>query len=370
MSEGSVEEVEPTIREKVKTVGGELDSSKRAGTFLQIDQRTQLVSSFRKDVEVLPILEALKKYDWMEDYYWKAVSPEKDEYTREVDCCEDINGYFIRASKGVKVEFPVEACLYLYTKGLKQKVHNVIIVEEDAELNIISGCTAHPGVEAGMHLGVSELYVKKGAKLNFTMVHSWESDIEVRPRSVAIVEEGGVFVSNYILMNPVKLVQMYPTAYLRGKGARGIFNSVVVALQGSVVDIGSKVVLEAEDTSAEIVSRAISSGGNVIARGDIVADSPKVKGHLECMGMILSEGGRIDAIPELESAYSDVELSHEAAIGRIAEEEIFYLMTRGLSRDEATAAIIRGFLDIGIKGLPPLLQKELDKAVELVGEGM
>ncbi|MHC1601773.1 MAG: SufB/SufD family protein [Methermicoccaceae archaeon] len=369
MSEGSVEEIEPTIREKVRIVGGELNSSKRSGSFLQIDQRTQLVSAFRKDVEVLPILESLKKYDWMKDYYWNAVSPERDEYTREVDS-EDVNGYFIRVPKGAKVEVPVEACLYLYTKGLKQKVHNVIIVEEDAELNIISGCTVHPGVEVGMHLGVSELYVKKGAKLNFTMVHSWESDIEVRPRSVTIVEEGGVFVSNYILMNPVKLVQMYPTAYLKGRGAKGIFNSVVVALEGSVVDIGSKVVLEAEDCSAEIVSRTISSGGKVIARGDIVADSPKVKGHLECMGMILSEGGRIDAIPELESAYSDVELSHEAAIGRIAEEEIFYLMTRGLSRDEATAAIIRGFLDIGIKGLPALLQKELDKAVELVGEGM
>jgi len=369
MSERAVEEIDPTIREKVRSVGGELDSSQRAGSFLQIDQRTQLVSAFRKDVEVLPIREALKKYEWMKDYYWKAVSPEKDEYTEEVDC-EDVNGYFIRAPKGAKIEVPVEACLYLYTKGLKQKVHNVIIVEEGAELNILSGCTVHPGVEVGMHLGVSEYYVKKGAKLNFTMIHSWESEIEVRPRSVAIVEEGGVFSSNYIIMNPVKLVQMYPTANLVGKGARGIFSTVVVALRGSVVDIGSKVVLGAENTSAEIISRTISSGGTAIARGELTAESPKVKGHLECMGLMLSEGGKIDTIPELATVYSDVELSHEAAVGKIAEDEIFYLMTRGLTRDEATAAIIRGFLDIGIKGLPPILQRELDKAVELAGEGM
>lgn len=369
MSKGGVEDIEPTIREKVRSVGGELDSSNRSGSFLQIDQKTQLVSAFRKDVEVMSIQGALEKYEWMEEYYWKAVPADRDEYTCEVNCPE-VNGYFIRAPKGAKVKVPVEACLYLYTERLKQKVHNVIIAEEGSELNIISGCTSHPGVASGMHLGVSEFYIKKGAKVSFTMVHSWESDIEVRPRSVAMVEEGGVFMSNYILMNPVKLVQMYPTAYLTGKGAKAIFSSVVVALKGSKADIGSRAVLQAEGTSAEIVSRTISSGGEVIARGHLLAESPKVKGHLECMGLMLSEGGRIDAIPELESTYSDVELSHEAAIGKIAEEEIFYLMTRGLSRDEATAAIIRGFMDIGIKGLPPLLQREIDKAVELVGEGM
>jgi hypothetical protein len=241
----------------------------------------------------------------------------------------------------------------------------VIIAEEGSELNIISGCTSHPGVTSGMHLGISEFYVKKNAKLTFTMIHSWESDIEVRPRSAAQVEENGVFISNYVLMNPVKIVQMYPTAYVERNG-RAIFSSVIVALENSLVDSGSRVVLRGENSSAEVISRTISKGGEVIARGHLVGAAPEVKGHLECRGLMLSEKGRIHAIPELEAKFPNVDLSHEAAIGKIAEEEIFYLQSRGMSRDEATAAIIRGFLDVDIKGLPKPLKREIDKAIGLV----
>ena len=117
-------------------------------------------------------------------------------------------------------------------------------------------------------------------------------------------------------------------------------------------------------SSAEIISRTISKGGKVIARGHIVAEAPEVKGHLECRGLILNEGA-IHAILELEAKHPNVDLSHEAAIGKIAEEEIFYLMSRGMTQDEATATIIRGFMEIDIKGIPQALKREIDKAIEL-----
>jgi Fe-S cluster assembly scaffold protein SufB len=360
-----VPEFEPEVKKKLESVGIEFDPERRSASFLQIDQKIQHVARYLEGVEIMGIKQALEKYDWLKDYLWKAVKRDQDEYTKMADV-EDVNGYFIRALPGAKVAIPVEACLYLKTLGAKQKVHNIIIAEEDSEINIISGCASHPGVVSGMHVGISEFYVKKNAKLTFTMIHSWGSEIEVRPRSAAIVEENGVYISNYVLMSPVKVVQSYPTAYLVGDNSTAIFTSIIVAKENTFIDTGSRAVLKGENSSADILSRTISNGGEVIARGHIVGEAPGVRGHLECRGLMLSEKGAIHAIPELEARYPNVDLSHEAAIGKIAEEEIFYLMSRGLTRDEATSAIIRGFMEIDIKGLPEFLKREIDKAISMV----
>uniref|UniRef100_A0A7C3YEF7 SufD family Fe-S cluster assembly protein n=1 Tax=Geoglobus ahangari TaxID=113653 RepID=A0A7C3YEF7_9EURY len=359
-----IQESESIDRKRLESVGIELNKERRSATFFQVDQDVKMVSSFFEGVEIMSIRDALKKYDWLKDYFWKAVDREKDDYTKEV--AEDFNGYFIRAKEGAKIQIPVEACLYLRTRGLKQKVHNIIIAEEGSELNVITGCTSHPGVVSGMHIGISEFFVKKDAKLTFTMIHSWESGIEVRPRTGIIVEDNGVFINNYVLMSPVKIVQAYPVAYLNGENSRAVFNSIIVGLENSYIDVGSRAVLNGEKSSAEIISRTISKGGQIISRGNLTGNAPEVKGHLECRGLMLSEKGSILAIPELEARYPNIELSHEAAIGKIAEDEIFYLMARGFSRDEATAAIIRGFLDLEIKGIPPVLKTEIDKAISLV----
>lgn len=347
-------------REKLREVGIELDPAKRSGTFLQQDQEVRSVASFYEGVEVMSIREAMKKYDWVKDYFWRILRRDQDEFTKEADS-EEVNGYFIRALPNAKVEIPVEACLFLH-KVKKQKVHNIIIAEEGSELNVLTGCTSHPSA-VGMHIGLTEFFVKRNAKLTFTMIHSWHNNIEVRPRSAAIVEENATFISSYILLNPVKLVQMYPTAYIH-RNARAVFSNVIVALEGSVVDSGSRAVLREPGATTEIVSRTISKGGKVIARGQIVGEAEAVKGHLECKGLILSEKGEITAIPELIAKKPNLELSHEAAIGKIAEEEIFYLMSRGMSRDEAVSAIVRGFMEIEIKGLPEILKRTIDKAIE------
>jgi len=346
--------------ERLRKVGIELNSKKRSGSFLLLDQEVKKVLKFREGLEILPIRDALNKYDWLNDYLWRALK--KDEYSKEVE--EEFNGYFIRALPNSKIIMPVEACFYL-SNVKKQKIHNIIIAEEGSEINIISGCTSHP-TATGMHIGVSEFFVKKNAKLTFTMIHNWTENIEVRPRTGIIVEDGGVFISNYVLLSPVKLIQTYPTAYLH-ENAKAVFSSIVVAFKNSTIDLGNKVVLSGRGSSAEIISRAISKGGVVIARGQIVAEVPDVKGHLECRGLILNDG-IIRAIPELEARCSNVELSHEAAIGKIAEEEIFYLMARGMSRDEAMSTIIRGFMEIEMKDLPPELKTEINKAIELVGK--
>ena len=212
-------------------------------------------------------------------------------------------------------------------------------------------------------MGVSEFYVKRGGRLHFTMIHAWGDEVETMPKTGVIVEEEGVFISDYICMHPGRKVKMYPTAYLVGPGATARFQSVLVAVPGALMDVGSRVYLRASNTRAEIVSRAVSMGGAIIARGHLVGESPHVKAHLECRGLLLREGGLIHAVPELEGRAVELEMTHEAAVGKIAREEVEYLMARGLTEDEATAAIVRGFLNVDIMGLPQPLQEELDHII-------
>ena len=339
------------------------DPDQRAGTFIQMDNAPIHSSVRQEGVEVMAVSQALERYDWLSDYWWQAVAVDTDKYTASIELNQH-NGYFIRALPGYKTIYPVQACLYLAKARLAQNVHNIIIAEENSELHIITGCTTASDEEAGLHLGVSEFYIKKGAKVTFTMIHNWNPEVAVRPRSAAIIEEDGLFLSNYVLTKPVRSLQMYPTARCVGENAVVRFNSVLVAAPGSSLDVGSRVILNAKGAKTEIISRAITTGGSIVARGYIEGNAPDVKGHLECRGLILMGEGIIHAIPELKGTLAGIDLSHEAAIGKIAEEEIEYLMARGLTRSEATATIVRGFLRVDIEGLPPLLSAELQRAIE------
>ena len=309
------------------------------------------------------ITQALETHNWLEDYWWRAVSVDADKFTAHAELYPN-NGYFIRTLPGVKAIYPVQACLYLAHRNLAQSVHNIVIAEENSELHIITGCTSRPIEASGLHIGVSEFYVRRGARVTFTMIHNWSPEVAVRPRSGTIIEEDGVFLSNFVCMKPVRSLQMYPVARCVGENSIVRFSTVLVAPPGSNLDTGSRALLDARGSRAEVISRTITTGGAIIARGHIAGNAPDVKGHLECRGLILSEQGMIHAVPELKGELPGVDLSHEAAIGKIAEEEVEYLMARGLTRDEATAAIVRGFLRVDIEGLPPELAAELRQAVE------
>ena len=339
------------------------DTSQRSGTYIQMDNTPVHSSITGEGVEVMPISQALERHDWLSDYWWRAVAVDADKYTANIELSRS-DGYFIRALPGHKAIYPVQACLYLEKAQLAQNVHNIIVAEEGSELDIITGCTTASREDPGLHMGVSEFYIKRGARVTFTMIHSWNPAVAVRPRTGIIVEEDGLFLSNYVLMKPVQSLQMYPSARCVGENATVRYNSILVTGKGSSLDVGSRTILEAKGAKTEIISRAITTGGNIIARGYIEGDAPEVKGHLECRGLILHSEGTIHAVPELKGNLAGIDLSHEAAVGKIAEEEVEYLMARGLTRTEATATIVRGFLRVDIKGLPPMLGAEIERAVE------
>jgi len=347
----------------LRAVGMNVNEENRSGTFLQMDHTACITKTLDPGVEVMSIDAALEKHSWLKDYYWKAIQVDADKYTSQAEL-KRTSGYFLRALPGSKVKFPLQSCLFIGEDKIAQNVHNIIIVEEDADLHIITGCTVGSHVNKGLHLGVSEFYVKRNARLIFTMIHNWAEGIAVRPRSAGILEENASFVSNYICMRPVRSLQMYPTSHLNGSNASARYNSILFAPPGSELDVGGRVILRAPGSSAEVVSRAVTTGGKIWSRGQLVGMTPGIKAHLECNGLILKEGGMIKAIPELEAQSPDVIMSHEAAVGKIAQEEIEYLMARGISEEEATALIVRGFVDIKIEGLGPELENELDRVLK------
>jgi len=364
-----VEALPEDVRQKALSVGIEAERACRSGSFFQMDHSVLFSDSFAEGLEVMSTDEALAKYDWLEGLRWKLVRREADDYTRAA-AEHPHHGYFIRALPGAKVQMPLQACLFLEKEGIAQHVHNIVIAEEGSELNIITGCASGHKVRSGLHVGVSEFYIRKNARITFTMIHSWSDQVAVRPRSGALVEEGGTFLSNYVCLKPVGSLQMYPTVWCKGEGALVRMHSVLYAGPGTNLDIGGRVYLEQPHCRAEIISRSITRGGEIIARGHLVGLAPDIKAHLECRGLILGGGGRIYAIPELEGSVEGVDMSHEAAVGKIAEEEIQYLGARGLNSDEAVSMIVRGFLDVDIKGLPEGLKQEIRKAIDASQEAM
>lgn len=353
--------LDPADRADMLMAGVDVEERERSGTYLQVDHGEVHCQSHQPGLELLDIKQALAKYDGLPGYFWTQVDRDKDEYTRAAD--QNLHGgYFIKVSKGVKVAEPVQSCLFLKSDMVGQNVHNVVIVEDDAEVHIITGCSVAHDSKGAAHLGISEFFIGKNAKLTFTMVHNWADSTVVRPRTGGVVDEGGVFLNNYVLLKPVKDLQSYPTIRLNGRGAVARFNSVIVAPKGSYVDSGSRIELNAPETRGEIVARTIASGGTIVSRGYIGGNAAPAKGHLECKGLILG-GGVIHAVPELYACVDGVELSHEAAVGKIAQEEIEYLMARGLDEAEATSTIVRGFLNVDIMGLPKELKDVIDATI-------
>ena len=353
----------PADRTVLLMTGVDPSGKERSGSFFQKDHSVIHCRTDFDGAEIMSATAAREKYDGLTEYWGQVVPADKDVYTRRAEEHQE-HGYYIRSLPGANVHYPLQACLYLTEDKLAQDVHNIIIAEEQSNLNIITGCATAPGVRSGLHVGISEFFVKKGATISFTMIHNWAEEMAVRPRSAVIVEEGGTFISNYICLVPAKNLQMYPAATLKGKGAVATFNSVLLARPGSFMDVGSRIILQGEGCRGEVISRVVSTGGTVIARGHLVGETPGVRAHLECKGLLLSDKGRIHAIPELEGKTSDLEMSHEAAVGKIAQEEVEYLMARGLSEQEATALIIKGFLSLDIVGLPADLKKELERMIE------
>lgn len=370
----SEDEIPGNLRESMDSVGIDIKEEK-SGIYLQSGNKHDLCVSNIPGVELLPINEALEKYDGtdgklnLKDYLWKAVSPDKDRYTAETALQDITQGYFIYAKKGQKTVFPLQSCLFVNLPGMKQVVHNIIIAEEGSELDIITGCTIHKTAKKALHLGVSEFYVEKNARVSFTMVHNWADDTNVRPRTGIILKENAEFSNFYVVMSEVRNLQTNPFIQCMGKNSSYYGQTLIYAKGKSYFDTGATAHLIGEGSKAEVISRVLAvDDAHVIARGKIIGDGKNVTGHIDCSALILSKHSRVDSIPEIQARNPEVTLTHEASVGKIADDHIEYLMSRGLTEEESINLIVSGFLDVDTSPLPPKLAKETEKIIKIVSE--
>lgn len=353
-----IDSVESVVAERVG-----VDLKSRAH-YLQVDQSYFKYLSRIPGVEVYRLEDYIENYpDEAKEYVWRLIKPSMDKYVA-VAALRGMGGYFIRVKKNTKVENPIMACLFISSHGL-QAPHNVVIVEDGAEATVYTGCTVAPEV-IGLHIGLTEFHVGRNAKLRFVMVHAWNRVTHVRPRTVANVSENGEFISYYANLSNVKSLQAYPRVYL-GSGAHAYLASIILGTDGTEIDVGSGAVLEDGDSGVEIVSRSIArDSSRIIMRASIVGRGGR--GHIDCRGLMLSNNSLITTIPELHAESLNAILTHEASIGRLAEDEIYYLMSKGFTRDEAIGILVRGFISIDIKGVPEKVKSYIEYVEKLTAE--
>ncbi|HCO29061.1 MAG TPA: Fe-S cluster assembly protein SufB [Lachnospiraceae bacterium] len=280
-------------------------------------------------------------------------------------------GSFVYVPPKVKVDIPLQSYFRLNAPGAGQFEHTLIIVDEGAELHFIEGCSAPKYNVANLHAGCVELYVKKNAKLRYSTIENWSKNMYNLNTKRAVVEEGGTieWVSGSFGSH---VSYLYPMSILKGKGARAEFTGITFAGKGQNLDTGAKIVHSAPNTSSYINTKSISKDGGVSTfRSSIVVskNAKKSKAAVSCQSLMLDDISRSDTIPAMDIRTNDADIGHEAKIGRISDEAVFYLMSRGISEEDAKAMIVSGFADNVSKELPLEYAVEMNNLIQLEMKG-
>jgi len=314
---------------------------------------------------------ALKEMPDLFKKYWATIIPPTDNKFAALNSAVWSGGSFIYIPKGVKVTVPLQAYFRINAERMGQFERTLIIVDDDAYGHYIEGCTAPMYTSESLHSAVVEIAVNKRARFRYTTIQNWAPNIYNLVTKRAMAYEGATMegVDGNI---GSKLTMKYPAVYLMGEGAHGEVLSVAFAKDGMHQDAGAKIVHAAPNTTSQIVSKSISKGlGRSSYRGLCKVHSGAVgaKSTVECDALLLDECSRTDTYPYIEIEEKQSSVGHEASVSRISEEQLFYLMSRGLSEEQARAMIVRGFIEPISKELPMEFAVELNRLIELEMEG-
>jgi Fe-S cluster assembly protein SufB len=280
-------------------------------------------------------------------------------------------GSFVYVPPGISVEIPLQSYFRLNAPGAGQFEHTLIIVDEGADLHFIEGCSAPKYNVANLHAGCVELYVGKNAKLRYSTIENWSKNMYNLNTKRARVEEGGKieWISGSFGSH---VSYLYPMSVLRGAGARSEFTGVTFAGAGQNLDTGCKVVHGAPDTTSYVNTRSISKDGGISTFRSAVVVEPKAvnsRSSVSCQSLMVDDISRSDTIPAMDIRTAKADIGHEARIGRISDDAVFYLMSRGLSEDEARALIVSGFADNVSKELPLEYAVEMNNLIRIEMKG-
>lgn len=308
--------------------------------------------------------------DMVQKHFMKLVTPHDHKFAALHGAVWS-GGSFVYVPPGVKVEIPLQSYFRLNAAGAGQFEHTLIIVDEGADLHFIEGCSAPKYNVANLHAGCVELFVGKNAKLRYSTIENWSKNMYNLNTKRAIVEEGGVmeWVSGSFGSHTSYL---YPMTILKGKGSRMEFTGITFAGHGQNLDTGAKVVHTGADTSSYINTKSISKDGGISTfRSSVVVNknAEGAKSSVSCESLMLDAESQSDTIPAIDVRTRKADVGHEAQIGKISNEAIFYLMSRGLSEEDARACIVSGFADNVSKELPLEYAIEMNNLIRLEMKG-
>ena len=325
----------------------------------------------KQGVIFLSIEDGLRQHPDLFREYFSTVIPIEDNKFAALNSAVWSGGSFIYVPKGVKVDLPLQAYFRLNLANIGQFERTMIIADEGAQVHYVEGCTAPIYTTDSFHSGVIEIVVKKGARVRYTTIQNWSTNVYNLVTQRALVHEGGTM--EWVDANlGSKLTMKYPSCYLLGPGAHGEILSMAFAGKGQHQDAGGKMLHFAPHTSSKITSKSISMGGGRTSyRGllKVHKEAEDVRSNVVCDALLLDSASRSDTYPYIEIDAEDVTIGHEASVSKVGEEQLFYLMSRGLNQSEATTMVVSGFIEPLVKELPMEYAIEMNRLIQLQMEG-
>jgi len=317
------------------------------------------------------IEDGLRKHPELFRQYFGTVIPINDNKFAALNSAVWSGGSFIYVPPGVKVDLPLQAYFRLNAANIGQFERTLIIADEGAQIHYVEGCTAPVYTTDSFHSGVIEIVVKKGARVRYTTIQNWSVNVYNLVTQRALVHEAGTM--EWVDANlGSKLTMKYPSCYLIGPGAHGEILSLAFAAGGQHQDAGGKVIHAAPRTSSKITSKSISKGGGRTSyRGllKVHRGAEAAKSSVVCDALLLDPQSRSDTYPSIEIDEDNVTVGHEASVSKIGEEQLFYLMSRGLTDEEAATMVVSGFIEPLVKELPMEYAVEMNRLIQLQMEG-
>jgi Fe-S cluster assembly protein SufB len=370
------DDVPSYIRETFDRLGvPEAERKFLAGLGAQFESE-MVYHSLRQEWEKLGVIfvsieDGLREYPELFREYFATLVPPTDNKFAALNSAVWSGGSFIYVPPGVKLDIPLQGYFRINAEAMGQFERTLIIVDEGASVHYIEGCTAPIYTKNSLHTGVIEIIVKKNARMRYTTVQNWSNNVYNLVTQRAVAYEGATM--EWVDSNLGSRITMkYPAVIMLGERAHGEVLSMAFAGKGQVQDAGGKVIHAAPNTSSKIVSKSISKdGGRSSYRGllKVTPGAHGAKSQVVCDALLLDPDSRSDTYPYIEVAEDDVEVGHEASVSKINEEQLFYLMSRGISEEEATGMIVGGFIEPLVKELPMEYAVELNRLIQLQMEG-
>jgi Fe-S cluster assembly protein SufB len=325
----------------------------------------------KQGVIFLSIEDGLRKYPDLFREYFGTVIPIEDNKFAALNSAVWSGGSFVYVPKGVKVDLPLQAYFRLNMANIGQFERSLIIADEGSQVHYVEGCTAPQYTTDSFHSGVIEIVVKKGARMRYTTIQNWSTNVYNLVTQRALVYEHGTM--EWVDANlGSKLTMKYPSCYLLEEGAHGEILSMAFAGPGQHLDTGGKVIHFAPNTTSKITSKSISKGGGRASyRGllKVYKGAVDSRSNVVCDALLLDPKSRSDTYPSIEIDEERVTIGHEASVSKIGEEQLFYLKSRGLSEEEAMTMVVSGFIEPLVKELPMEYAVEMNRLIQIQMEG-